>query len=150
MGDFDSTTLPPRRPMRIATKIGLFNRQVKVVLNSIACELLFEKASVLIEGQREGNEVLGTIMVTFELSDIEEALSDSVCPQTVQILRRQLEENSIAQKMLKKLVVQYAENFAEQPVSSLQTDAVFESTGERILIDINFDGRVAVSQKRAS
>ena len=42
----------PRRPMARATRIALFEREVRVRLSRAALDLLFARAEVISEGQR--------------------------------------------------------------------------------------------------
>src|SRR5437588_357320 len=65
----------PRKPMARATRVALFEREVRERLSAAAVELLFSRAQVLAEGRRAdgptaGDAFFGSIMFTVDLTEL--------------------------------------------------------------------------------
>jgi hypothetical protein len=73
--------LAPRRPMARATRIALFEREVRERLSRAALELVLARAEVISEGQRSvrgGRDAyFGSTMLTIDLPALELLLRDA-------------------------------------------------------------------------
>lgn len=150
MGGIDSIKLPARRSMRTARTLSLFQREVTVRLGEPACELLFEHVQVLTEGQNEGIEVLGTVMLSFDLSAVSEQLRTNVSPDSIERVLALFQKSSTVQSRIATIVRNQAESLAQEPLIRLRTDAHYHSDETSFHIDINFDAQLASRKKSAS
>src|SRR5437588_10957483 len=68
---------PPRKPMAMARRVSLFEREVSVRLAPLAVELLHESARVLSEGAFDGPAYAGSTMLTVDLARTADRISDA-------------------------------------------------------------------------
>ncbi|HUH04029.1 MAG TPA: hypothetical protein VML75_18660, partial [Kofleriaceae bacterium] len=67
---------PPRKPLAMARRVSLFEREIRIKLSSAAIEILFDAASHLSEGQVEHGGFFGSVMVTIDLARAARLMSD--------------------------------------------------------------------------
>jgi hypothetical protein len=67
---------PPRKPMAMARRISLFEREIQVRLAPVALELIHGSARVLSEGELVGDLYTGSTMLTIDLARAKERISD--------------------------------------------------------------------------
>src|SRR5678815_2537328 len=67
---------PPRKPMALARRVSLFEREVAVRLAPVALELLHDAARSLTEGELVGDGYAGSTMLTIDLVRTRERISD--------------------------------------------------------------------------
>jgi len=75
---------PPRKPMAVARRVSLFERTVAVRLAPVAVELLHGAARVLTEGGLAGDAYAGSTMLTVDLADTVDRVSDPPDAATAQ------------------------------------------------------------------
>src|SRR5689334_3008920 len=75
---------PPRKPMAMARRVSLFEREVSVRLAPIAADLLHDAARVLHEGELAGNVYAGSTMLTIDLARMAMQVSDPPDASTAQ------------------------------------------------------------------
>ena len=75
--------LPPRKPMAMARRVSLFEREIRIGLSSAAVEILFQLASILSEGSREDGGYFGSTMITIDLGRAAGLVSDPCDASTV-------------------------------------------------------------------
>src|SRR5689334_8101692 len=75
---------PPRKPMAMARRISLFDREVSLRLSPIALELIHESARVLTEGELAGDLYTGSTMLTLDLERARDRISDAPDAHTAQ------------------------------------------------------------------
>src|SRR6478752_6720726 len=76
--------VPPRKPMAMARRVSLFEREVHVKLAPVAIELLHGAARVLSEGELTGDVYAGSTMITVDLSRTADRISDPPDSSTAQ------------------------------------------------------------------
>jgi hypothetical protein len=74
----------PRKPMAMARRISLFEREVTVRLAPIAVDLLHDAARVLTEGELVGDVYSGSTMLTIDLARAATKVSDPPDASTAQ------------------------------------------------------------------
>src|ERR1041384_5652453 len=75
---------PARKPMAMARRVSLFEREVTVRLAPAALELLHGVARVLTEGELEGDGYAGSTMLTIDLGRTADRVSDPPDATTAQ------------------------------------------------------------------
>src|SRR5690554_1607916 len=76
--------LVPRKPMAMARRVSLFEREVTVRLAPGAVELLHGAARVLSEGELTGDVYAGSTMLTVDLTRTADRISDPPDASTAQ------------------------------------------------------------------
>src|SRR5688572_6641168 len=76
--------VPPKKPMALARRVSLFEREVTVRLAPVAVELLHSAARVLTEGEVMGEIYEGSTMLTIDLDRTGERISDPPDATTAQ------------------------------------------------------------------
>ena len=69
---------PPRKPMAMARRVSLFEREVAVHLAPAAIEVLHGAARVLTEGELSGEAYAGSTMLTIDLARTRDRISDPI------------------------------------------------------------------------
>ena len=97
-----SRALAARRPMARATRIALFEREVRERLSRAALELVLARAEVISEGQRGvrgGRDAyFGSTMLTIDLPSLELLLRDACDAGTARRLAALLETDATARQ----------------------------------------------------
>ena len=134
--------IPQRKPMIIARRVSLFQREIRISLSSAAIELLFDLASVLSEGDRAGDAFYGSTMITFDLARAAPSVSE-VCDAAV---ARQLGERLAADPRVtgraRALAVAEAERIAGSCLIDPAVDLRTRVSGAHIELDIDVEARV--------
>ena len=78
--------IPPKKPMAVARRVSLFEREVSVRLAPVAVDLLHGVARVLSEGELAGDTYTGSTMLTVDLSRAVDRVSDPPDASTAQRL----------------------------------------------------------------
>src|SRR5215218_4951447 len=104
----DAGGLPAaRRPMARATRIALFEREVRERLSRAALELVLGRAEVISEGQRgvrAGRDAyFGSTMLTIDLPSLDLLLRDACDAGTARRLAELLETDATAQQRIQAL-----------------------------------------------
>src|SRR5688500_4221999 len=76
--------IPPRKPMAMARRVSLFEREVTVRLAPVAVELLHGAARVLSEGELTGDVYAGSTMLTVDLARTADRIADPPDASTAQ------------------------------------------------------------------
>src|SRR4051812_38230300 len=75
---------PPRKPMAMARRVSLFEREVRVRLAPVAVDILHAAARVLSEGELAGDFYAGSTMLTVDLMRTADRISDPPDSSTAQ------------------------------------------------------------------
>ena len=77
-------SVPPRKPVAIARRVSLFEREVAVRLAPVAVELLHGAARMLSEGEFVGDLYSGSTMLTIDLATASDRIADPPDASTAQ------------------------------------------------------------------
>src|SRR5436190_6115963 len=75
---------PPRKPMAMARRVSLFEREVVMRLAPVAIELIHASARLLTEGEFAGDVYTGSTMLTVDLARAADRISDPPDASTAQ------------------------------------------------------------------
>ncbi len=133
---------PPRKPMVLARRVSLFEREIRIRLSSAAIEILFGAASHLSEGQVEDDQFFGSTMVTIDLGRAADAVSDP-CDETA--ARRVADLVGTDERVLRRareLAVGEARRMAASPIGAAQIDVKTRRTGASLHLDMDIEAPV--------
>ena len=131
------------RPMARATRIALFEREVRERLSRAALELVVGRAEVISEGQRGvrgGRDAyFGSTMLTIDLPSLDLLLRDACDAGTARRLAELLESDETAQQRIQALAASEAERVAGEPPTSVSAHVAIRSQAAKVFIDIDVE-----------
>src|SRR5580765_3631775 len=132
-----------RRPMARATRIALFEREVRERISRAALELVLGRAEVISEGQRGvrgGRDAyFGSTMLTIDLPALDLLLRDACDAGTAHRLAELLEGDATAGKRIEALAASEAARVAGAPPKSVSTHVTIRSQAAKVFIDIDVE-----------
>jgi hypothetical protein len=139
-----SAPLPARKPMARATRITLFEREVRERLSRAALDLLFARAEVISEGQRaerRGQEsYFGSTMLTIDLPALAVVLRDPPDVGTARRLATLLADDAQVEKRVQALATREATRVAGVTLQAVSTHLNIRAQGARVFIDVDVEG----------
>jgi hypothetical protein len=139
----ETAPLAARRPMARATRIGLFEREVRERPARAALDLLFARAEVISEGQRTqrgGRDAyFGSTMLTFDLPDLSVLLRDACDAATAVRLAGLLEDDPSVAKRVQELARREAARVSGATPKEVSTHVVIRAQGARVFIDVDVE-----------
>ena len=135
--------LAPRRPMARATRIALFEREVRERLSRAALELLFARADLISEGQRSvrgGRDAyFGSTMLTIDLPDLALLLRDACDAGTARRLASLLEGDESVTRRVQELAARETARVAGAVPANVGTHIAIRAQGARVFIDVDIE-----------
>ena len=132
-----------RRPMARATRIALFEREVRERISRAALELVLGRAEVISEGQRgvrNGRDAyFGSTMLTIDLPALDLLLRDACDAGTARQLAELLEADATAGKRIEELAEAEAARVAGAEPKSVSTHVTIRSQAAKVFIDIDVE-----------
>jgi len=132
-----------RRPMARATRIALFEREVRERISRAALELVLGRAEVISEGQRGArggrDAYFGSTMLTIDLPSLDLLLRDACDAGTAHRLAELLEGDATAGKRIEALAASEAARVAGAPPKSVSTHVTIRSQAAKVFIDIDVE-----------
>jgi hypothetical protein len=138
-----ASALAPRRPMARATRIALFEREVRERLSRAAVELVLARADVISEGQRSvrgGREAyVGSTMLTIDLPSLDLLLREACDAGTARRLAELLEDDKGARERIEALASAEAARVAGATPTSVSTHVTIRAHASKVFIDIDVE-----------
>src|SRR3954466_12148330 len=131
------------RPMARATRIALFEREVRERLSRAALELVLGRAEVISEGQRgvrNGRDAyFGSTMLTIDLPSLDLLLRDACDAGTARRLAELLESDAEAGTRIEALAESETTRVAGATPKSVSTHVATRSQAAKVFIDIDVE-----------
>src|SRR5262252_3023787 len=138
-----SASAAARRPMARATRIALFEREVRERISRAALELVLGRAEVISEGQRgvrAGRDAyFGSTMLTIDLPSLDLLLRDACDAGTARRLAELLEADAAAGERIEALAASEAARVAGAAPRSVSTHVAIRSQAAKVFIDIDVE-----------
>jgi hypothetical protein len=129
--------------MARATRIALFEREVRERLSRAALELLLSRAEVISEGQRTvraGRDAyFGSTMLTIDLPSLELLLRDACDAGTAKRLAELLEGDPGAGQRIQALAAAEATRVSGAPPAMVSTHVTIRAQAAKVFIDIDVE-----------
>jgi hypothetical protein len=136
--------LAARRPMARATRIGLFEREVRERPARAALDLLFARAEIISEGartQRGGRDAyFGSTMLTFDLPALSVVIRDACDAATAVRLAALLEADASVGKRVQELAKREAARVCGATPRDVIAHVAIRAQGAKIFIDVDVEG----------
>jgi hypothetical protein len=129
--------------MARATRIALFEREVRERLSRAALELVIGRAEIISEGQRGvrgGRDAyFGSTMLTIDLGSLELLLRDACDAGTARRLAELLDGDTEARARIESLAAAETERVAAGKPSTVSTHIAIRSQAAKVFIDIDVE-----------
>jgi hypothetical protein len=134
--------LPPRKPMRSARRVSLFEREIRIRLSAAAIDILFDLAAVLSEGQVEGDRYFGSTMITFDLGRAGGQVSDDCDEATARRAAELIAGDDRILDRARALAAREAARLAGVGLQPPQVDLAVRRTGKHLHLDMDIESTV--------
>jgi hypothetical protein len=144
--DAAEASAPPAagKPMVAATRITLFEREVRERLSGTALDLVLARAELLSEGQpteRNGRKLyFGSTMLTIDLPELTHVLRDACDAATARRLVTLMETDPEVPRRIRRIAEREAARVARAPVRDLSLHVTMRAQGARVFIDVDVEG----------
>ncbi len=138
--------LPARKPMARATRITLFEREVRERLSRAALDIVFARAELLSEGQRSTRgqdgkaSYFGSTMITIDLPSLADVLRDACDAGTAHRLVALMEGDTTLPRRIRDIAEREAARIAAAKLKDLRTHVAVRAQGAKVFIDIDVEG----------
>ncbi len=130
---------PPRKPMARATRVSLFEREIRVHLATPAIELLFQRADVLTEGQWQGHEWFGSTMITLPLERLAEKVRDDCDAATALRVAELVARDARVAARARAVAEEAARARAGRPLARVDVELRARAAGPCVHIDLDVE-----------
>jgi hypothetical protein len=141
--DTAGAALPPRKPMARATRIALFEREVRERLSRAALDLLFARATVISEGQRAvrggRDSYFGSTMVTVDLPVLAPLLREACDAGTARRLAGLLDADGGVAERVRQLAAAEAARVAGAAPREVSTHVTIRAQGAKVFVDVDVE-----------
>jgi hypothetical protein len=132
--------------MARATRITLFEREVRERLSRAALDVVFTRAELLSEGQRSvrgGKEgYFGSTMLTIDLPALTEVLRDACDAGTAHRLVSLMEADSTLPRRIREIAEREATRVAGAKLKELRTHVAIRAQGAKVFIDVDVEAGI--------
>ena len=134
----------PLKPMVRATRVTLFEREVRERLSGPAVELLLSAARVLAEGKRSASPTaraafFGSLMLTIELDRVGDGVREACDAGAAEKIAQLMAGDARVLKRVKLLAEREASRLAGTPVKAYLSDVRVRAEGACVLIDVDVE-----------
>jgi hypothetical protein len=133
--------LPLRKPMAIARRVSLFEREVAVRLSPVGVELLMAAGEVLSEGATLGDCYAGSTMITVDLARTSARISDPADAATARRVADLVPRDDRARARARRIALREAERGAGRQLAEPVVDVRARAVGRQLHLDLDLEGR---------
>jgi hypothetical protein len=131
-----------RKPMALATRVALFEREVRERLSNAAVELLLSGAQVLAEGSRAdgltaGRAFFGSVMITIDLAQHASGVREKCDELAAERVATMMAEDARVIGRVRRLAESEASHLAGAPIRVHSADVRVRAQGSRVHIDVD-------------
>ncbi|HZJ67722.1 MAG TPA: hypothetical protein VFD36_29665 [Kofleriaceae bacterium] len=130
---------PPRKPMALARRVSLFEREVAVRLAPVALELLHDAARSLTEGELVGDGYAGSTMLTIDLVRTRERISDPPDASTAQRVAMLYASDERCREHARRIAAREARRIAGCELSIPHVDIESRARGHELHLSLNVE-----------
>ncbi len=133
--------LPPRKPMAMARRVSLFEREVAIRLAPVAIELIHGAARVLTEGELAGDLYAGSTMLTVDLARTADRISDPPDASTAQRAALLYGADERCRARARRIALGEAVRLAGCPLAAPHVDVESRARGAELHLSINVEAQ---------
>jgi len=132
-----------KKPMARAVRVTLFEREIRERLSRAALDLLFARAEVISEGQRQvrggRDSYFGSTMLTVDLPALAALLRDACDAGTARRLAALLEADAEVARRIQELTERETARVAGAAPAEVRTHIAIRSQGAKVFIDVDVE-----------
>jgi hypothetical protein len=132
--------------MARACRVPLFRREVRLWLSSAAVEILFEHASMLSEGERDGDAYIGSTMLTIDLTEAADRVSEACDHTTTRELARLVTSDIRVARRAEQLALHEASARVGQPIRRAQVELRARRVGHCLHLDMDIEAELTIDE----
>ncbi|MDX2092150.1 MAG: hypothetical protein SFX73_30070 [Kofleriaceae bacterium] len=132
-------TAPPKKPMAMARRVSLFEREVTVRLAPIAVELLHGVARKLTEGELSGDAYAGSTMMTVDLARAKDVVSDAPDATTAQRVALLYAADERCRAHARRIAIADARRIAGCELEAPTVDVESRAKGPEVHLSLNVE-----------
>jgi hypothetical protein len=133
---------PPRKPMARATRVSLFDREVRVRLAPVAVDVLLAEPRLLSEGQLEPDRYIGSTMLSIDLARTADRIAEPPDAATARRVAELLPDDERARARARKIAIREAARAAgAAPLEPPQVDLRVRAAGAVVHLDLDVEAR---------
>jgi hypothetical protein len=136
-----ATALPPRKPMALARRVSLFEREVSLRLAPVAIELIHGAARMLTEGELDGDAYAGSTMLTIDLTRTADRISDPLDASTAQRVAVLYGRDERCRERARRIALGEALRQAGCPLTSPRVDVESRARGAELHLSVNVEAQ---------
>lgn len=129
--------------MAPATRVSLFEREIRWKLSAAAIDILFDAAHVLSEGEQLGGSWSGSTMITIDLTSAAEVVREDCDAGTARRVAALLAEDPRAKVRARELAAAEAADRAGSRLARVDIDMRVRASGARVHVDLDVEGDMA-------
>ncbi len=133
--------LPPKKPMAVARRVSLFEREVTVRLAPVALELIHGAARTLSEGELSGAQYVGSTMLTVELERTRERVSDPPDASTAQRIAELYVADTRCRDHARRIAIKEARRMAGCELAAPNVDIESRARGSEVHLSLNVEAQ---------
>lgn len=133
--------IPPRKPMAMARRVSLFEREVTVRLAPVAVELLHGAARVLSEGELDGDVYAGSTMLTVDLARTADRIADPPDASTAQKVALLYAADERCREHARRIALAEARRTAGCELATPTIDVESRARGAELHLSLNVEAR---------
>jgi hypothetical protein len=134
----------PRKPMVQASRVALFERELRERLSAAAVELLFSQAQVLTEGRRAdgptaGRAFFGSVMITVDLAALGSGVRERCDELAAERVAAMMAEDARVIGRVRRLAEAEAGKLAGAAIRVHSADVRVRATGACVHVDVDVE-----------
>jgi len=141
---------PPRKPMAMARRVSLFEREVCVRLAPVAVELLHGAARVLTEGELTGDHYAGSTMMTVDLARTRDQISDPIDATTAARVAALYAADEHCREHARRIAAKEARRIAGCELAASHIDVESRARGHELHLSLNVEAERAQRDARGA
>jgi hypothetical protein len=130
-----------RKPMAMARRVSLFEREVSVRLAPIAVDLLHDNARMLHEGELSGDTYAGSTMLTVDFARTTHLISDPPDASTAQRVALLYSSDTRCRDHARRVAVAEARRNAGCDLTASHVDVESRARGAELLLSLNVEAQ---------
>jgi hypothetical protein len=135
-----------RKPMARASRVTLFQREIRERLSAPAIELLLDAAEVLSEGQAEPGDAratyYGSTMITIDLAKLADLVREPCDAASARRVSELLAADGRAAARVRKIAEREARRLAGRALGRIAISPSHRYAGSRVFVDVDVEGGV--------
>jgi hypothetical protein len=130
-----------RKPMAMARRVSLFEREVSIRLAPVAIDLIHGAARMITEGELSGDVYAGSTMLTIDLARTTDRISDPPDASTAHRVARLYAADERCRERARRIALVEAARRAGVPLATPRVDVESRARGAELHLSANVEAQ---------